>query len=379
MMKKILSVFLSCIIFFITSASAVSNQPALGIDAKSCVLMEASTGQILYDENKDERLPIASVTKIMTMLLICEALDDGKIQLEDMVSVSERAMSMGGSTMFLEAGESLSVGDMLKGIAVASANDGCVAMAEFLEGSVENFVEKMNERAKELGMENTNFVNTNGLDADNHYSSAQDVAKMSRELLKHEVIFNYTKIWTDSLRDGKFELANTNKLVRFYDGATGLKTGSTSKALCCVSATAKREDMHLIAVVLGAPDSNTRFSSARALLDYGFSAFAIKKYTAKNETVESVKISKGVEDELPLYIKDEVSVLCSRGENNEAERKIEFKENLKAPFKEGDIVGQIVILKDGQEIGRSDICAAKTVKKKTFFMMFSDILNKLIG
>ncbi len=378
-MKKIISVLLSCITFFITVASAIQNQPNLGIDAKSCVLMEASTGELLYDENKDERLPIASVTKIMTMLLICEALDEGKIKLEDMVTVSERAMSMGGSTMFLETGESLSVNDMLKGIAVASANDGCVAMAEFLEGSVESFVEKMNKKAKELGMENTNFVNTNGLDADNHYSSAEDVAKMSRALLSHEVIFNYTTIWTDSLRDGKFELANTNKLVRFYDGATGLKTGSTSKALCCVSATAKREDMHLIAVVLGAPNSKTRFSSARALLDYGFSAFSVKKYTAENEEIEPVKISKGVKDVVELYIKDEISLLSSRGEVVEAERKIEIKENLKAPVKKGDTVGEIVILKNGEEIGRSDVCAKETVDKKTFFMMFSDVFNKLIG
>lgn len=378
-MKRIFAVFLSAFIFFTTSASAVSNQPNLGIDAKSCVLMEKSTGEILYDENKDERLPIASVTKIMTMLLICEALDEGKITLEDMVPVSERAMSMGGSTMFLETGESLSVSDMLKGIAVASANDGCVAMAEFLEGSVESFVEKMNKRAVELGMSNTNFVNTNGLDADNHYSSAEDVAKMSRELLSHDVIFNYTTIWTDSLRDGKFELANTNKLVRFYDGATGLKTGSTSKALCCVSATAKREDMHLIAVVLGAPNSNARFSSARALLDYGFSAFSVKKYTNEKEELEPVKISKGVEDTVPLYIKDEISVLSSRGEEDNTERKTEIKKNLKAPLKQGDTVGELVIIKNGEEIGRSDICVAKTVEKKTFFMMFSDVLNMLMG
>ena len=195
----------------------------------------------------------------MTMLLICEAVDNGKITLEDMVPVSENAMSYGGSTMFLEAGEQLSVNDMLKGIAVASANDGCVAMAEFLEGSETAFVDKMNEKAKELGMENTQFMNTNGLDEDGHYSSARDVALMSHELLKHPVILNYTTIWTDSLRDGKFKLANTNKLVRFYSGANGLKTGSTSKALCCISASAIRDDMQLIAVVLGAPTSAKRF------------------------------------------------------------------------------------------------------------------------
>ncbi len=378
-MKRMIFCLVAALMFFTTSAKAVQGQPTLEIDSKSAVLMEASTGEILYNVNENERLAIASVTKIMTMLLICEAIDDGKISLEDMVPVSERAMSMGGSTMFLEAGEVLSVSDMLKGIAVASANDGCVAMAEFLEGSVESFVEKMNARAKELRMQNTNFMNTNGLDTENHYSSALDVAIMSRELLKHELIFNYTKIWTDSLRDGKFELANTNKLIRFYDGATGLKTGSTSGALCCVSATAKRENMHLIAVVLGAPNSNARFSGARTLLDYGFSAFSIKKYAEKNEALEDVKILKGVEEKLPLYIGNEISVLQSRGEATEAERKIEINENLKAPVKTGDTVGKITVIKNGEEIGSADICAGETIEKKTFFMTFADVFGMLMG
>lgn len=373
-MKKIISLVLACVVFLISEVKA-----EIDINAKSVILMEAGTGEVLYEENKSERLPIASVTKIMTMLLICEDLDTGKITLDDMVSVSERAMSMGGSTMFLEAGESLSVSDMLKGIAVASANDGCVAMAEFLEGSVESFVERMNNRAKELGMENTNFVNTNGLDADNHYSSAEDVAKMSRELLKHDVIFNYTTIWTDSLRDGKFELANTNKLVRFYDGATGLKTGSTSKALCCISATAKREDMHLIAVVLGAPDSKTRFSDARTLLDYGFSAYSVKKYIVREEPLEDVTVLKGETDKLPVYAKDEISVLKPRGSGEEAEKEIKIYENLKAPITAGDCVGEIIITSGGEEVGRTEICAGVSIKKKTFFATLGEIVHKLAG
>lgn len=378
-MKRIISIILSGLLFLMSTAYAVNGQPTLEIDAKSVILMENSTGEILYDANCDERLPIASVTKIMTMLLICEAIDSGKISLDDMVPVSERAMSMGGSTMFLEAGESLSVSDMLKGIAVASANDGCVAMAEYLEGSVETFVDKMNSRAKELMMENTNFVNTNGLDAENHYSSAKDVAIMSRELLKHELIFNYTKIWTDSLRDGKFELANTNKLIRFYDGATGLKTGSTSGAMCCISATAKREDLHLIAVVLGAPNSNARFTGARTLLDYGFSAFSVKKYATKNEDLGEVEILKGKDTQLSICAKDDISILKSKGENPESERNLIIKDNLKAPIKAGDTVGELVISENGNEVARCDILAAETIERKTFGQMFSENLTRFFG
>ena len=378
-MKKIISIIVSYLLILTTSVHGVEGQPTLEIDAKSVILMESSTGKILYDVNCDERLPIASVTKIMTMLLICESVDSGKITLDDMVPVSERAMSMGGSTMFLEAGESLSVSDMLKGIAVASANVGCVAMAEFLEGSVEAFVEKMNTRAKELGMENTNFVNTNGLDVENHYSSAKDVAIMSRELLKHELIFNYTKIWTDSLRNGKFELANTNKLIRFYDGATGLKTGSTSEAMCCISATAKRDDLHLIAVVLGAPDSNARFAGARTLLDYGFSAFSLKKYTSKNEDLGEVEVLKGEDTLLSICAKDEISLLKSKGENPESEKNLIIKDNLKAPIKVGDIVGELIIAENGNEVARCDILASESIEKKTFGQMFSENLTRFFG
>ena len=244
MQKRICFLILSISLFFSTGVKAEKVQLD-GIEAKSYILIEQSTGRVLSENNADEQLPIASVTKVMTMLLIMEAIEDGKITFNDMVTVSENAMSYGGSTMFLEAGEQLTVHDMLKGIAVASANDGCVAMAEHLTGSETAFIEQMNKKAKELGMKNTNFVNTNGLDEENHYSSARDVAIMSRELLNHPEITKYTSIWTDELRDGKFQLANTNKLIRFYSGANGLKTGSTSQALCCLSASAKRDGMQL--------------------------------------------------------------------------------------------------------------------------------------
>ena len=280
-MKRVIC--LCCAVFLLSFNLVGYANPQIQTSAKSVLLMEQSTKEILYENNPDEQLAIASVTKIMTMLLIMEALDEGKISMEDMVPVSERAMSMGGSTMFLEAGEELSVYEMLKGIAVASANDGCVAMAEFISGSVETFVAEMNKRAQELGMKNTNFVNTNGLDAEGHYSSARDVALMSAELLKHEKIFEFTTIWTDKMHDGKFDLSNTNKLIRFYSGANGLKTGSTDKALCCLSATAKRDDLQLIAVVLGAPTSNDRFNDARTLLDYGFANYDVEKFATKEE------------------------------------------------------------------------------------------------
>ena len=373
-MKRLICFFL-CIIM--ACPCVVLAEPSeLGVNAKSHILMEASTGQVFAESNADERLPVASVTKIMTMLLIAEAIDSGKITLEDMVSVSRHAMDMGGSTMFLEEGESLSVNDMLKGIAVASANDGCVAMAEFLEGSDTAFVAKMNQRAKELGMTNTNFMNTNGLDADNHYSSARDVAVMSRELLKHEVILNYTTIWTDSLRNGKFELANTNKLVRFYDGANGLKTGSTSKAGCCLSATAKRNDMQLIAVVLGAPSSNERFAGARKLLDYGFSAYRTACPVKKGDVLGNVSIKGGITSDISGLAAEDISVLSSVSDNSETEIVTEFEE-LKAPVFVNEKIGKVTVMKNGEKIGETDILACQTVEKKSFFSWFYEALRML--
>ncbi len=372
-MRKIISVIL---LFCIWAPHALADDPLASLSAKSLLLMEADTGSVLYEKNPDEKLPIASVTKIMTMLLIMEAIDEGKITLDDMVTVSERAMSMGGSTMFLETGEELSVSDMLKGIAVASANDGAVAMAEHIAGSEEAFVEKMNQRAKELGMENTNFVNTNGLDDDNHYSCARDVALMSKELVKHEKIFEYTTIWMDSLRDGKFELANTNKLIRFYSGANGLKTGSTSKALCCLSATAKRNDMQLIAVVLGAPTSKERFAAASGLLDYGFANYSVNKALNAGEEVLKVPILKGKEKtELSVAGEKSCSILLPKGKQNEIERKEEIPENVVAPIKKGDVIGKIDFLVDGNIMDSVNLVANEDIEKKGYFDFLTDTLK----
>lgn len=344
----------------------------LGLNAKSAILMEESTGNILYESNPDERLPIASVTKVMTMLLIMEAVDSGKISLDDMVTVSENAMSYGGSTMFLETGEQLTVNDMLKGIAVASANDGCVAMAEHLAGSESAFVDMMNEKAKELGMENTHFMNTNGLDEDDHYSSARDVAIMSRELMKHETIFNYTSIWMDTLRGGKFQLANTNKLIRFYDGANGLKTGSTSKALCCLSAAAKRNDMQLIAVVLGAPTSAERFASAKSLLDYGFANYAVNTQITAGDEVQKIAVEKGVDKEVDVVAGDSCSTLVKKGQEDNITKEIKIDETITAPIEAGQKIGTMTISRDGEVIADIDLNASSAVEKKGIGLIIKD-------
>ena len=371
-MKKVICFFI-CVCFMMQSVVVFAEgNTDLGLNAKSAILMEEATGNILYESNPNERLPIASVTKVMTMLLIMEAVDSGKISLDDMVTVSENAMSYGGSTMFLETGEQLTVNDMLKGIAVASANDGCVAMAEHLAGSESAFVDMMNEKAKKLGMENTHFMNTNGLDEDDHYSSARDVAIMSRELMKHETIFNYTSIWMDTLRGGKFQLANTNKLIRFYDGANGLKTGSTSKALCCLSAAAKRNDMQLIAVVLGAPTSAERFASAKSLLDYGFANYAVNTQITAGDEVQKIAVEKGVDKEVGVVAGDSCSTLVKKGQEDNITKEIKIDETITAPIEAGQKIGTMTISRDGEVIADIDLNASSAVEKKGIGLIIKD-------
>lgn len=373
-MKKIICFFICAC--FMTQGMCVfaegENNTDLGLSAKSVVLMEESTGNVLYESNPDERLPIASVTKVMTMLLIMEAVDSGKITLDDMVTVSENAMSYGGSTMFLETGEQLTVNDMMKGIAVASANDGCVAMAEYLAGSESAFVDMMNAKAKELGMENTHFMNTNGLDEDDHYSSARDVAIMSRELIKHKTIFNYSSIWMDTLRGGKFQLANTNKLIRFYEGANGLKTGSTSKALCCLSATAKRNDMQLIAVVLGSPTSKERFASARSLLDWGFANYAVNTQVSAGEEIQKVSVEKGVWSEVGVVAGESYSTLVKKGQEDNVKKEIILDSEITAPIETGQKLGTMRITSDGETLAEIDLNAAADVEKKGIGRIIKD-------
>lgn len=373
-MKARICFFALSIIMIFTTVAKAEGAAVDGVDAKACILIEQSTGKVLAENNSDERLPIASVTKIMTMLLTVEAIDDGKIKIDDKVTVSENAMSYGGSTMFLEAGEELTVSDMLKGIAVASANDGCVAIAEYIAGSETGFVKMMNKRAKELGMKNTNFMNTNGLDEDDHYSSARDVAVMSRELLKHTQITEYTSIWTDELRDGKFQLANTNKLIRFYSGANGLKTGSTSKALCCLSASAKREGMQLIAVVLGAPTSEKRFSSARSLLDYGFANYKTEQLCKKSEKICDAAVINSTEGFCEAEAKKDKYLLRDKGNSGKIKRRVFVNENLTAPIKKGTVLGYAEFELNGEIVGKVDIISKNNVKKKGIGQIICDIV-----
>jgi len=350
---------------------------------KSAILIEPKTNTVLYEQDADEKLPIASVTKIMTMLIILEKVDAGELKLTDIVTASPNAESYGGSTMFLEVGEQFPVSDMLKGIAVASANDGCIAMAEHIAGSEENFVELMNKRAKELGMTNTNFANCNGLDDDVdatiYHSSARDVAIMSKELIKHEKIFDYTTIWTDSLRDGKFLLANTNKLIRNYSGATGLKTGSTSKAGCCLSATANRDGMELVSVVLGADSTKTRFDAARTMLDYGYRNYKLKKLSKKGDFVEEIPVLWGEKDRVSAEESKDYYLLLNKSDNKEITENIKIDNKIFAPIKKGDKLGTITFICDNKELNTIDLVASEDINKLSFVKIFLKMIRSIIG
>lgn len=347
-------------------------------DAKSAILMEISTGRVLYEKNADEALPPASVTKIMTMLLVTEAIDGGVISLSDMVTASTKASKMGGSQIYLKEGEQMSVDDLLKSLTVASANDAAVALAEHLCGSEEAFVARMNERAKELSMTNTNFENTNGLDDTtvNHVTSARDIAIMSCELLKHDLIYNYTMIWMDTIRDGAFGLTNTNRLIRFYKGATGLKTGSTSKAKFCISASAERDGLGLVAVIMASPTRDVRNAAAASLLDYGFAnyAFLQKESEAQNE----IPVKGGVKKTLAT-VSESFGKVINKGDDKKLESETVLPESIAAPIKKGDKVGEIIFKVDGAEIGRANVVADEDVEKISFFTLLPRMFKMLIG
>lgn len=370
-MKKLFS-FITSVFVFLSAAPAFA---APEYDARAVVLMDSRSGAVLFEDNSAEPLPPASVTKVMTMLLLMEAIDRGEVSYDTVITASERAKSMGGSTIFLDAGEQMTVDDLLKGIAVASGNDACVAVAEYLAGSVEAFVDRMNARAAELGMNNTHFVNCNGLDADGHYCSAMDIAIMSRELMKHEDIFRYTTIWMDSLRGGAFQLANTNKLIRFYEGATGLKTGSTDNALCCVSATARRDGMHLIAVVMGSPTSKARFASARSLLDYGFAEFEDVTLGTAGEAVRSEKVRKGLLEKVGLVPAETASALVRKSDAARVKTEINVAP-LSAPIEKGAAVGEMRATLDGEVIASCALLAADDVPRRGIFSYFRSILKE---
>lgn len=387
-MKRFGALFIGMILLmssiFPMKVWAEPKENPLEITSTAAVLIEGSTGEIIYDKNKDEQLRPASITKIMTLLLIFEALDSGKITLSDQVPVSEHAASMGGSQVYLEPYETQDVDTMIKCISIASANDASVALAEHIAGSEEEFVARMNARAKELGMENTNFVNCYGLDTDNHYSSAYDVALMSRELItKHPEISQYSTVWMDTFvhttKKGQteFGLTNTNKLIKQYNGITGLKTGSTGLAKYCLSATAKRDGMDLIAVIMAAPDTKTRFREASKLLDYGFANCSI--YTDLNEDLEVVPIpiKKGVVDSLNYRVNDKFSYLCLKDVNPEKiTKEVTLTESVTAPIMENDKVGEITYMLNGKKIGTVNIVASETIEVAKYRDYFSVVWKK---
>ncbi len=372
---KLLAVFW-CALLCINMCSVFAvpqEQVVLDLDCPSAVLIEASSGEVLYEKDADTSRPMASVTKIMTLLLIMEALEENKITLDDRVTCSAHAVSMGGSQIYLKEGESLRVEEMLKAIVVSSANDAAVAMAEHIAGSDQAFVSKMNERAKQLQMKNTHFVNCTGLDAEQHYSSARDIAIMSRELLSHKKIKEYTTIWMDTLRDGAFGLTNTNKLVRFYEGCTGLKTGSTSKALYCVSASAERDGMELISVVLGAPSSAKRFEDAKKMLNYGFAGFEI--YTEKIAAPKEVEILGGKKHSGAVKSIDEVHLLVNKGMANGITAETIVEDPVIAPKKKGDSIGKIDLVYNDKILRSYPIKLSEDVEKANLLDIFLQIFH----
>lgn len=353
---------------FIWSEDSVTTSTSpeinLNLESESYILIEQNSGQILYEHNSHEQLRPASVTKVMSILLIMEALDNGQISLEDKVPCSEKASKMGGSQIWLDVREELTVNEMLKAICVASANDCTVAMAEFLAGSEEAFVEKMNNRAKELGMNDTCFKNCHGLDTDGHITSSYDISLMSRELLKnHPSITKYTTIWMDSLRDGKSVLTNTNKLIRNYKGATGLKTGSTGLALYNLSASATRDNLSLIAVIMRAPSTKVRFSDAQKLLDYGFNQYSYSQLAKKGNILTQLPVSKGVNSSVNAVFGEDAGSLLKKGNSRNIEQVVSLPESINAPIRKGEELGKVDYILEGQTICSVPIVADEDVKQ----------------
>ena len=354
-----------------------ADQTNFDLPCKAALLMDENTGQILYAKNADQQLPIASITKVMTMLLVFEALDSGKIKLQDTVPISAHAYSMGGSQIWLEPGEFFTVHELLKAVAVSSANDAAVALAEFVGGSEAVFCDMMNKRAEELGMENTHFENACGLDAVGHLSSAKDVAIMSRELMKYKVVFEYTTIWMDYLREGATQLVNTNKLLKSYTGTTGLKTGTTNGAGVCITATATRQDLSLIAVVLGSPSSEERFTAAKKLLDFGFSNFESRMFPSIEDYPENINVRYGVQKTLPLEYNLPKQLLFLKGAANKLESRITLPQYVDAPIDKGTIVGSVDLYSNGEKIKEYSITVAETAEKITFKKAFGILLKAM--
>ena len=398
-MKKIISLLLSCL-FILKPISSfatfddenlvpvweneatieifgqIKNKVELQLDSEAAILMDEDSGTILYTKNEHEKLRPASVTKVMTLLLIFEALEKGEIKLTDRVPCSQRAREMGGSQIWLDETEELTVVEMIKAISVVSANDCCVAMSEFIGGSEEAFVQKMNDRAKELGMNDTLFKNCHGIDEDGHMTSAYDIAIMSRELSKnHPEIHQYSTIWMDTLRDGKSQLVNTNKLIRFYSGATGLKTGSTSLALFNLSATATRNDLSLIAVVLKGPTSQKRFDDAKKLLDYGFANFSNKVIITKGTVATTIEIQKAKKPKVEIIAENDLIALLNKGDEKNVRTEIVLNENISAPLEYLEPVGVQKCYLNDELIGEINLVTKEKVESKKWGNFFTEILD----
>jgi D-alanyl-D-alanine carboxypeptidase (penicillin-binding protein 5/6) len=360
------------------SSIATVAAPQFSFQSVAQVLMEPTTGKIIYANNENEKLLPASVTKVMTLLLIMESIDSGKIKYTDKVTCSARASSMGGSQIWFKEGEQLTINDALKAICVVSANDVTVAMAELIGGTEENFVSLMNAKAKELGMENTHFMNSHGIDEENHYTTAKDIALMSRELInKHPDILKYTSIWMDTLRDGAFNISNTNNLIRYYEGATGLKTGSTSKALFNLTATATRNGTTFLSVVIKAPTSAIRQEETKQLLNYGFANYETKNITTKGTIIETKAINKNITQEAEIVVKDDVSVLIEKSEKIETIQNITYNKELTAPILANEVAGKVEFINktNGEKVGESELIISKDIFKSDF----KDYLNKFIS
>lgn len=375
-MKKGMRFLVFILVTIIPVTSFADFQPTS--QPGSYVLMDYDTGTVLTESNSNESCAIASVTKVMTMLLCMEALQSGKISMDDMVTASEYACSMGGSQIYLEPGEQMTVKDLLKSVAVGSANDASVVLAEHIMGSETAFVDAMNERAKSLGMNNTHFVNCNGLDEDNHYSSAMDVAIMSRELLKHEAIRPFLTIWMDSVRNGEFGLTNTNKLIRYYDGAIGVKTGSTSNAKYCLSSAATRDGLTLIGVVLGAETTAERFETAKELLNYGFSNYKIETIIEEGTSYGDVNIIKGKNETVGVVAQSSFKRLVNKQSGGNVETKVALNEQINAPVNKGDMVGKVELIENSKTIGEVNLVVEQSVLRLSFIDVFGSILKKWI-
>lgn len=374
MMKRFFAALL-CACALIQPAAGAAAAPE--VEAGAAVLMERETGTVLYESHSHDKLEPASVTKIMTLLLVMEAIDGGTVRLEDVITVSSSAAAMGGSQVYLKEGEQMTVDELLKAVAVVSANDAAVALAEHLAGSEAAFVERMDRRAAELGMKDTNFVNCTGLPAAGHLTSAYDIALMSRALMAHPKIRDYTTIWMDTIRGGQFQLSNTNKLVRFYSGCTGLKTGSTDSALYCLSATAEREGMELIAVVLKSPTSQKRFDGARALLDYGFANYTLLD-VGPDEAIPPVEVRLGEVEQVQPILGQSGRILVEKAQLDQVTTQVRLAEDVEAPVEQGQKLGEVVVLVDGEERQVLPLVADQGVERLTIPGIFLRFMRTLL-